>query len=157
MRFDCSWTGLEWKIDESFRELGFFSSGWIEIKFENRLPSAFLTTILSETCMGSSRECWCRSRGWRVERFVVTHVESAGICSVLERGRKTQKKARHLFDGRPHALLTKFPIKIPCFRAVQCPEMKMKSAGNFWTIFLIIFDDEYFVLFSILGIGGMIM
>jgi hypothetical protein len=27
--------------------------------------------------------------------------------------------------------------------------MKMKSAGNFWVIFLIIFDDEYFVEFSI--------
>jgi hypothetical protein len=27
--------------------------------------------------------------------------------------------------------------------------MKTKSAGNFWVIFLIIFDDEYFVEFSI--------
>jgi hypothetical protein len=32
--------------------------------------------------------------------------------------------------SEPQALLTKFAIKIPCFRAVQCPGMKMKSAEN---------------------------
>jgi hypothetical protein len=28
---DCSWTGLEWKIDESFRGLGLFSVGGLKL------------------------------------------------------------------------------------------------------------------------------
>ncbi len=57
--FDCSWTGLEWKIDESFRGLGFFSSGWIEQSRSTQLGSKgqFSEAEENETCPGIFF-CW---------------------------------------------------------------------------------------------------
>ncbi len=53
MGFDCSWTGLEWKFDESFRELGFFSVGGLNsLGQPNSARRANFQKLENETCPG---------------------------------------------------------------------------------------------------------
>jgi hypothetical protein len=60
--FDCSWTGLEWKIDESFRGLGFFSSGWIEQSRPTQLGSKGQFSGTGKRDL--SRKLFADSRKW---------------------------------------------------------------------------------------------
>jgi hypothetical protein len=42
--FDCCWTGLEWKIDESFRGLDFFPVGGLKLNSKSVAKCFFLTS-----------------------------------------------------------------------------------------------------------------
>jgi hypothetical protein len=63
--FDCSWTGLEWKIDESFRWLGVFPVGGLKLnsksvaKWEScDRPKTILDGKLPEQLEMKMRSSW---------------------------------------------------------------------------------------------------
>ncbi len=219
VEFDCSWSGLEWKIDESFRRLGFFFSGWVEQSRPTQLGSKdqFSGTgkrDLFWDFLLDSRNwlefLWLFARplfesppallppdsdatiflllGWPAAKkltripatskhpanpsnFTHNSLSAAGEIPKIPRNfqpkiewknrpdhwtfswfveAKTSDKEFPVcrtfqFQGIrnrlpsaffwPHALLTKFAIKIPCFRAVQWPGLKNEISWEFLSNF----------------------
>ncbi len=75
MGFDCSWTGLEWKIDESFRGLNFFSVGGLNsLGQPSSARRANFQELENETCPGIF--CWIFESGWNSWGFLLGRFES---------------------------------------------------------------------------------